>query len=488
VIHVSVLWFDFGLAIQGSIARGDFDETGSLTELKKSVHLKQFEIDVGQLTVNVDDKLIKKVVAFAQDLGNDLREISQATGDVQSKELESLDMDKIFALLLNSLTSQKISFGKLKVNHVEVILTLHAAPGVFVGVQRMPVRLAAVEMNHLLCTSDRFMKEITATYLADIIIRSPLLIGSFDLIGNPTQIIAAVSRGVGDLVQIPSRAVGDGPVAFVFAVGEGISSLLKNVSEGTLMSVSGFSSSVARNLDGLSGVRMDQLSPPHQSQGLGSSLVHGISSLGQGVVGAVFGLVSAPVSGLVNGGLLGFAKGIGQGVTGIVARPIGGAFHFISHAARGLAEATAVYKQPPQIAEHSFDVVTRFLDEEFSYGLLPPLKLRLIAHLIDEVYVTQFYGSGLFLQDTLPFEIPEIVSTLTQICLLLTEKGIRVFIDDSIHADYKFEYLEFDAKTRSDLNQVILLHNKGAPKFLWFNTTANERRRFFSWLERMQRI
>eukprot|EP00475_Leptophrys_vorax_P036237 TRINITY_DN6084_c0_g1_i2.p1 TRINITY_DN6084_c0_g1~~TRINITY_DN6084_c0_g1_i2.p1 ORF type:complete len:576 (+),score=133.94 TRINITY_DN6084_c0_g1_i2:294-2021(+) len=476
------------LSITTTICRGDFEDSPSFMRFKKGVFVKELDVEFGELIVNVDDGLMKKIAAFGQEIARDLQEIGTVFGSSRNESLDYLDMDKVFSLLLNSLSTPKLSIGKLRISSLELILTMHAAPGVFVGVQRMPVKVAAVEINRLLASPDRFLKEMSATYLADLIIRSPLLIGSFDLIGNPTQIIAAITRGVGDLVQIPSRAIGDGPIAFAFALGEGVSSLLRNVSEGTLMSVSGFSSSVARNLDGLSGVRIDQITPPPQGQGLGSALGSAVSSLGQGVVGAVYGLFSAPVSGLMNGGLLGFAKGIGQGITGVVARPIGGALHFISHTTRGLAEATTVKNPAPPISYSSSEIFAKFYHEEHNFGSLPPLKLKLMAHLMEESYITQFYGSGLFFQDSFPLD-SNAMSSGSAVCLLLTDKGLRLFLNNSLRVDQRYELLEFDARTSRDAGDVLYLSTQNDPSiYLRFKTTHYERRRLFAWLEKLQRL
>ena len=44
----------------------------------------------------------------------------------------------------------------------------------------------AVQLAHVLCTPDRLVKELMASYLADAIVRTPMLIGSLDLLGSPT--------------------------------------------------------------------------------------------------------------------------------------------------------------------------------------------------------------------------------------------------------------------------------------------------------------
>ena len=159
-------------------------------------------------------------------------------------------------------------------------MTLHAssASPIYLGAQRMPVRFDSTTLSDVLCAPDHLVKEIAANYMAETIVRAPLLLGSLDIFGNPTFVLGifslllslvflnsiifsyllfiaeSVSTGVSDLISLPRSAFasGAGTAAVVRAMGSGLSSLLRHVAEGTLASISGFSAAVSRNLERLS--------------------------------------------------------------------------------------------------------------------------------------------------------------------------------------------------------------------------------------------
>ena len=49
----------------------------------------------------------------------------------------------------------------------------------------------------------RIGKELAANYIADAIIRSPALLGSLQILGNPTNLLGSVARGLWDFVSMP---------------------------------------------------------------------------------------------------------------------------------------------------------------------------------------------------------------------------------------------------------------------------------------------
>jgi hypothetical protein len=63
--------------------------------------------------------------------------------------------------------------------------------------------------------------------------------------------------------------------------------------------------------------------------GLGSGLLAASTGLGLGLYDGFAGLVMQPIDGARSGGSLGFAKGVGKGLGGIVFKPCAGALRFV---------------------------------------------------------------------------------------------------------------------------------------------------------------
>ena len=217
----------------------------------------------------------------------------------------------------------------------------------------MPLSFAPVSLVSVLCSGDRLVKELSANYVADAILRSPVLLGSLDLLGNPTNLFSNFAAGFHDLFVLPTRAIPRGPLAFIGAFGSGVSSLLQHISEGTLQSVSGFTHSLARHVDALApehstvlsthstvyGRPLEQRPEPNS---LGAGVSAGVRSFGQGIVNGIAGVVTDPIVGATSSGPWGFVRGIGSGLTGIIARPLTGALDFVSQTSMGLASLSSV--------------------------------------------------------------------------------------------------------------------------------------------------
>lgn len=60
------------------------------------------------------------------------------------------------------------------------------------------------------------------------------VVGSLELLFNPTGIVRSFMAGFSDLVLLPYQGLSRGPGAFVTGVGEGVTSVVRNVTSGEL--------------------------------------------------------------------------------------------------------------------------------------------------------------------------------------------------------------------------------------------------------------
>jgi hypothetical protein len=177
----------------------------------------------------------------------------------------------------------------------------------------------------------------------------PSLLGSLELMGNPTNLLRNVGRGFFDLILLPMEGIMSGhPYHILTGLGQGVSSLLRHSSQGTLMTVSGLSSSLARNLEKLSWDPGHQASRQQQrsqavtlSDGAGMGFLRGVRGLSFGVFSGLTGIVSQPVVGVYRHGLEGLWGGVSRGLLGAVVKPIGGAFELVSYTSQGLLRSVS---------------------------------------------------------------------------------------------------------------------------------------------------
>ena len=177
----------------------------------------------------------------------------------------------------------RLYLGILSVSEVRISSTLRLVvpgSGVYLGLDRTPLLFSPISLRRLFSSPSAITAEVMSSYAADALLRSPQLLGSLQLLGNPTSLVSALALGVRDLVVLPLEAIPYGPLATSRACFKGATSFLRHVSggeespsphthncpitlttaltctstlyysrlTGALASVSGFSSSVSRNL------------------------------------------------------------------------------------------------------------------------------------------------------------------------------------------------------------------------------------------------
>jgi hypothetical protein len=60
-------------------------------------------------------------------------------------------------------------------------VTLHATAPVYIGVDRMPLTLSAIQLSHVSASHTRFLKDVLANIIADTILASPAMLGSLEV-------------------------------------------------------------------------------------------------------------------------------------------------------------------------------------------------------------------------------------------------------------------------------------------------------------------
>lgn len=124
----------------------------------------------------------------------------------------------------------------------------------------------------------------------------------------------------------------------------GVFSFVGHTSTAVLTSISGFSYSISRTMEQLT-LPSEQLQKRHyvRPTQLSSALASGLGSLGSSVVGAATGVVTTPMAIYKERKLQGYdpgvrdvAGGVGMGLVGIFARPMGGMASLVSMASDGL--------------------------------------------------------------------------------------------------------------------------------------------------------
>ncbi|BDA43314.1 probable vacuolar protein sorting-associated protein 13B [Coccomyxa sp. Obi] len=224
-----------------------------------------------------------------------------------------------------------------------------------IDTHRAPLTLSKLSGRQLVFRPGVALQGLLAHYTAEALLSAPGLLGSLDLLLNPTGLLSSVSAGFADLLGLPLAALMAGsPAQFVASLGRGPASLLWHVSGWTLTSISGFSTAASHVLKRSLASR----SPPRAA----SNATGGVTEKLQGL----------DEKGQRQGG--GIMAGISRGVLGAVGIPLTGALDLVSGVTAGIASTTGVARRPS--VRHS----QRFAGKGDSFAS-PALYMHLLSRL-----------------------------------------------------------------------------------------------------------
>ncbi|GMF16326.1 unnamed protein product [Phytophthora fragariaefolia] len=314
-------------------------------------YFHSIELKLAPAVLQVEDDILTYVNAFIRPTLDALEGEAASSGTVLNEGCQTpgvSDGDWSMAVLKSTLITKqrKVYIDRLEISSLDVTITARVSIPVLNSFDGTPLHFGSTELREVFSFPDQLYKDLAADYVADTIVRSPMLLMSLNIIGNPAGFLRSFGQGVRDLIEIPLAASRNGYSPWVLTKGVvgGVASFLGHTTAATLTSVSGFSYSISRTMDQLT-LSSDQLMKRHYTRPtqFSSALADGLGSLGSSVVGAATGVITTPIAvykerqmqGL-DTGLRSVVGGVGMGLVGIVARPMGGVASLVSMTSDGL--------------------------------------------------------------------------------------------------------------------------------------------------------
>ena len=193
------------------------------------------------------------------------------------------------------------------------------------NLQNAALQLNSFAMTDAFVRVSQLVSKLVVHYVLQVVSKLYLLLGAFNLIGNPVELVGNLSEGVTAFFFEPMECLVKQPKDFVGSVGKGASKLLSLTTYGLLNSVSKVTDTVG---NGLASLSMSESFQADRAAGK-TGLVHGLSA-------GVKGLYKDTSAGLKEEGLIGGVKGLGSAVTGLVIDPLAGAVSSVTNAVNGV--------------------------------------------------------------------------------------------------------------------------------------------------------
>ncbi|EGG20963.1 vacuolar protein sorting-associated protein 13 family protein [Cavenderia fasciculata] len=362
-------------------------------------HFRYFSTLIQELTIEIEDHWLRLMLEFAQslpDIGATMSGITPHSDEnMTPTELsDSLIPDfnitpppmdgsilkmVYFALLVLNPFKANITLvlqpdGLFRTNH-KVLSAIEGLGFTLTKLDRAPITLQGLIMEHPFSSWATMIDKLKKTYTSQALFQFYNILGSIDIIGNPVGLFRNFGTGVKDFFVEPANGIIKSPADFGKGLAKGTSSLVKNSVYGTFNTISKITGTIGSGVANLS-FDDDYLHDRkvHQSRKpkhIGEGLAMGGIGLGRGLFEGITGIVTKPVEGAKKGGFAGFAKGLAQGVVGVAIKPTAAVIDATTKATEGIRNTTNLQEDKERVRPpRSFGVdnVLRPFEERESEG------------------------------------------------------------------------------------------------------------------------
>eukprot|EP00898_Chlorokybus_atmophyticus_P004731 jgi/Chlat1/5259/Chrsp33S05096 len=309
-----------------------------------SLWLRKLTVHTQSIVVNVNDPLLQLVERIRLKVGDYVVNEDPNHGSYWASAWTAI-APPVFLADTSLMVASRLYLEELDIGAAACLFNIHISGPVSIDTHRSPLTLSALQLRGLLYRPPVLLHGLLAHYVAEAILNAPGMLGSLELLFNPTGLVQSVGAGIRDLVSMPMQGMQRSPAAFIYGIGQGSASFARHMTTWSLTSVAGFSSSVARILERAVEGRPQGGSPARtraNPQHVTQALATGLSGLGQGVVDGVSGLVMQPIRGAATSGGSGLIMGMGKGVLGLFTRPVSGALDMVAQASQGILSSTGI--------------------------------------------------------------------------------------------------------------------------------------------------
>eukprot|EP00755_Sulcionema_specki_P021014 Sspe_Gene.12885::Locus_4420_Transcript_1_1_Confidence_1.000_Length_11390::g.12885::m.12885/K19525/VPS13A_C; vacuolar protein sorting-associated protein 13A/C len=208
-------------------------------------------------------------------------------------------------------------------------------------------------------TQGEILSAITQHYIRSGLKEAYKVVGALEFLGNPIGLIGNLGSGFHDLWYEPVHGITKSPEAFAKGVARGASSMTRHTTYGVFNMVSGITSSMSKGVATLS-LDEDYLKERRKrqrmkAQNLQQGVTQGAHALGRGVFDGITGIVTKPIEGARENSILGFGSGVAKGIIGVPVKVVSGVLDGVGKVTEGAkgqvaggSDAFAKRKRPPR--------------------------------------------------------------------------------------------------------------------------------------------
>ena len=194
--------------------------------------------------------------------------------------------------------------------------------------------------------------QLTNNYISQVKRRIFNIIGSLDILGNPTGYASAIGDGFMQIIEAPRKGLINGPLGFGSGIAIGFGTFITTIISSSFDVVGKITGTLLASCESIQGTKaveqLEEREPEHVLDGLFKGLKEGVIDLSKGIGGLLF----KPYEGAKKQGVKGFFTGLGSGLVGAVISPFTAGFRVANNLFIGLKNTANVFN--PKLKSERF--------------------------------------------------------------------------------------------------------------------------------------
>jgi Vacuolar-sorting-associated 13 protein, DH-like domain/Vacuolar sorting-associated protein 13, extended-chorein/Vacuolar-sorting associated protein 13, adaptor binding domain/VPS13, central RBG modules/VPS13-like, N-terminal/ATG2/VPS13, C terminal domain/Intermembrane lipid transfer protein VPS13, C-terminal len=224
--------------------------------------------------------------------------------------------------------------------------------GVLANVDQAPLRMNGIAWENPFLRQDDLVRCLTQHFTQQWLGALGTILGSTDALGNPVALFKGIGTGFKDFFVEPAQGIVSSPADFGLGIAKGTTSLLKNSVFSLSNTASKLTGTVGKAITAVTfdadWKRKRERAQRQRARHIGHGLALGVRDLGSGFMAGLTGIVAEPIKGASRDGVLGFAAGVGRGVTGVFLKPTIGAVDLVTRTTEGVRNTTTYFDDDTQ--------------------------------------------------------------------------------------------------------------------------------------------
>ena len=216
---------------------------------------------------------------------------------------------------------------RIDLNSIRVIPTIFSGLSSFIGNIFTHITDYNLYLPSLIYT-DAFTDVLTlgtqlsSSYINQLKRRIFKIVGSLDILGNPTGYASSIGQGFLEIFEAPRRGLIHGPLGFGEGVAKGFGTFITTIISSSIDIVGKISGTLLASCEELQGIKytdyLSEREPSNIFSGLYYGFKNGIIDIGKGVAG----IFIKPYQEAKKSGFGGFIQGVGSGLIGAAVSPL----------------------------------------------------------------------------------------------------------------------------------------------------------------------